>query len=264
MGLRIAWCGGGSYTLRVGFRVSVLWFCVLALAGCETAGARLINGRRAAVGAKLDQIQSLRARLGTIPPAAGGKISLGQAPLVMAVMDDAKFPTGTVVYEQALADLRRVSDVAPHYNQRIRHAKLLEECGTLIARDRNSPPLDIVLESVKLLLTACENIQYVFVLRTAKMTGREFVGDVVAFEVATGRHMGGFPLAITSEGRTDQVRSETRTVTPGRVGSRARGKITTKSTTSAVNADADQLRSELAEEVEAAIKELVPGVLWVS
>lgn len=244
-------------------------FCfllLLAVTGCERANTRAINERRAKVNAKLDQIQGLSGKLAAIPKATEGKIALGTAPLVMAALSETPLPTGTVVYEQALADLRNMNDAPPHYNQRILQATLLEDCGALVARgglSGVSDPVNLPANVAKSKMDSCANIEYVFVLRTTNMTGREFSGDVVVFEVATGKHLGGFPLEISSAGRTDQVTNTTRTVMQARVGNRTRNRVTTKSSTSSVNADADQLKSDLATEVEGLIRELVPAVQWL-
>ena len=238
---------------------------LLALTGCERANTRVINERRSKVNAQLDRIQNLQARLAAIPKATEAKIAMGTVPLVMTVLSESPLPTGTVVYEQSLADLRTVSDAPPHYTQRILQAQLLEECGALVTRGGISPSYDAVNMKdniARMLLDACANLSYVFVLRTTEMDGREFTGDVAVFDVATGKHLGGFPLEIHSAGRTDQVTNTTRTVTPTRVGNRTRTQVTTKSTTTSVNADREQMKSDLTGAVERRIKELVPGVTW--
>ena len=238
---------------------------LLPLASCERENTRVINKRRAAVSAKLDQIQNLRAAVGAVPPVVEGKLSIGTAPLVMTMLTDSPLPTGTVVYEQVLEDLQEKNDAPPHYRQRIARAELLEDCGSLLAKGGLSPNFDPVNTPANVAqqkLDACANIEYIFVLRTKTMEGREFAGDLVAFEVASGKYLGGFPIAFTSEGRTDTVTSTTRSQ-PQRTAGR-RYKITTKTVTSTVNADAEQVRSDLADEVEGGIKHFLPDVRWLN
>lgn len=237
----------------------ILVLSLLALGGCQQSrdNSKLIEKHRPALNAKLERIQGLREKLAAIPPAREGSINMGQAPLVMVGYDHAKVPTGTVVYEQSLADLRTENMAALHYVRPITHAQLLTECGSL-------KPDAYTAEHTETLLQACESIAYVFVLRTQARDERTFVGDVVALEVETGRHLGGFPVTVKSEGRTDEVTTESRTSTRTTGGRRRRERITKTTGTKLVNADREQLRSDMEDEIQAQIKELVPAVQWLN
>ena len=183
----------------------------------------------------------------------------------MTISSDSQLPNGTILYEQAMENLRVPNDNPPHYNLRILYAQLLEQCGGLLERGGLAPsfdPVNLPANVAKQLLDSCINLEYIFVLRTRKLSGREFSGDVVAFELASGKHIGGFPVSFTSEGRTDTVTDTTRTPNPRRVGGRTRNTTKVTTMTHSVNADDAQLRSDLAEEIERSIKQLVPNVQW--
>ncbi len=219
-------------------------FC---LAACEREGTRILNERRAAVSAKLDRVQNLRAALASVPPVTEASLTLGPTPLTFTGL-----PTATVVYEQALTDLRVLNEAGPHYRTRIPQAQLLEDCGELLRRGAD----DAIPAVAKTRLDSCINIEYIFILRTRVFTDHDFQGDVIAFSLATGRPIGGFPLDFTSASRTDTVTSNSYTTTPRR---RGRTPSVTKHTTSrTVNTDAQQVRFDLADAIEAEINALTP------
>jgi len=224
-----------------------------ALTACQRLDTRIINERRAAVSAKLERIQELRKALAAIPPETADTLRLGSAPLVMAAYSDEALPTGTVAYEHTLENLRGRHDAAPHYTFRVRYGTLLEECGELLEKGEGGP-------STKKVLDSCLNLQYVFVLRTRTMERYEFEGDVVAFDLATGKRIGGFPVEATSAGRTETV-TDTKT-TRGRSGRRGRPSNSPskrETVTRSVNADLDELRREIGDEVERRLKQLAPA-----
>lgn len=228
---------------------------LVALTACQRLDTRIINERRAAVSAKLERIQELRKALAAIPPETADTLRLGSAPLVMAAYSDVALPTGTVAYEHTLENLRGRHDAAPHYTFRVRYGKLLEECGELLEKGEGGP-------STKKALDSCLNLQYVFVLRTRTMERYEFEGDVVAFDLATGKRIGGFPVEATSAGRTDTVTDTKTTTIQRRTGRRGRstGSTTkTETVTRTVDADLDELRREIGDEVERRLKQLAPG-----
>lgn len=229
---------------------------LLCLAACEREATRTLNQRRAAVSAKLDRVQTLRATLASVPPFTEPGLTLGTTPLIFTGGPSAPLPTATVVYEQALTDLRVLNEDGPHYRIRIGQAQLLEDCGELLRRGAD----DAVPAVAKARLDSCLNIEYVFVLRTRTFKNHDFQGDVVAFSLATGRPIGGFPIDFTSASRTDTVTSTSYTTTRSRRG-RAPG-VTKNTSTRTVNTDSQQVRFDLADAIEAEIKELAPSVQW--
>ena len=221
---------------------------LLCLSSCQREGTRILNERRAAVSAKLDRVQSLRAALAAVPPVTEPILTLGPTPLTFTGL-----PTATVVYEQALTDLRVLNEAGPHYRARIPKAQLLEDCGELLRRGAD----DAIPAVAKTRLDGCINIEYVFILRTRTFTEHDFEGDVVAFSLATGRPIGGFPLDFTSAGRTDTVTSNSYTTVPRRRGRTP--SVTKHTTTRTVNTDSQQVRFDLADAIEAEIARLAPG-----
>lgn len=235
------------------FALAAALFC---LASCEREAARVLDARRAAVSAKLDRVQALLPTLAAVPPVTEPSLTLGPTPLIFAGATSSPLPTATVVYEQALPDLRVLNEAGPHYRVRIGQAQLLEDCGELLRRGAD----DAIPAVTKTRLDSCLNIEYVFVLRTRTFKDHDFQGDVVAFSLATGRAIGGFPIDFTSASRTDTVTTSSYTTTRTR---RGRVPTVTKNTTTrTVNTDSQQIRFDLADAIEAEIKELAPSVQW--
>jgi len=237
----------------------------LAITGCGGEAKKAIEQRRMPVAAKLAAVTAIAAKARALPPTKEATLTLGTTPLVMALNTTSPLRTGTLVYEQDLDDLSVLKDQAPHYTMRIGRATLLNDCGQLLAKGtygQQSAPNVHVNVAVEY-LDACANLAYVFVLRTQEQKARAFTGDLVAFELASGKHLGGFPIAITSEGRRDTVSNTTTSVSTRHVGTRARTTVTKTTSTSTVDADRDQLASDLADAVQEGIQKLVPAVAWL-
>lgn len=99
-------------------------------------------------------------------------------------------------------------------------------------------------------------------LRTHAKGDRTFEGDVLAFDLATGKPLGGFPIAVRSEGRTDKVTTTTRSYESGNGATarqRRKVRVSEKTRESYVNADASQLRQDIADAVADGIEADVPG-----
>ncbi|MCY1015803.1 hypothetical protein [Pyxidicoccus sp. MSG2] len=242
---------------------ALLLAAVLA-AGCGGEAKKAIEQRRMAVAQKLAKVTSIADQARALPPVKEGSLTLGAAPLVMAFLTTTPLRTGTVVYAEDLDDLSVFKDEPPHYTMRVNQAQLVQACGQLLDKGTygQQTAANVHANVAIEYLDACANLAYVFVLRTREVKGRSFEGDVVAFDLADGKPIGGFPISFTSEGRRDQVRNTTTSVSTQRVGGRNRTTVTKTTTISTVDADSDQLRSDLDGEIEAAIVKLAPAGKW--
>lgn len=184
-------------------------------------------------------------------------------PLVFASdVNEKELSTATVIYAE---DIPELSAPVNHSASRMNRTTLLPECATLLKTGRyNSSSPDVHEIIVRSYLSKCQNLKYLFVLRSKKSEPREFVGDLVAFDLVTGKSLGGLALAIQSEGRTDKVTNAntTTTRTTGVTG-RTTTTRTTTTTTGYVNNDESQLRSELSEAITSGIKRYVPAARFV-
>lgn len=244
--------------------IAVLFLVILS-AGCQSATQKLIEERRAALGPKLGLVEGLADEVKAAPPVTEDHLELGKTPLVMSAIKTAPSITGTLIYAEDLDDVSTEQEIAPHYKARISMARPLRECGSLLRRGTygQQAPQNAHANVAKEFLDACGNVEYVFVLRTRKAESREFIGDVLAFELATGKPLGGFAVDFTSEGRRDKVTNTTTKVTTTRVGNRNRTTVTKTTTTNTVDADAEQLRSDLADAIVDGITRLAPAATWV-
>jgi hypothetical protein len=86
----------------------------------------------------------------------------------------------------------------------------------------------------------------------------------LAFDLKSGKYQGGFSLSVQSAGRTDKVSNTTSTTrqTTGVTGRRRT--VTTKTVSeSYVNSDEAQLRSDLAEAIDAGIEKYLPSAKFI-
>jgi hypothetical protein len=233
---------------------------LFVLAGCEPAAKRAIDESRADVQVTLTRAQKIGTSLPSVPPATKESLTLaGPVVFVQNYKDD--LPTATLAYAEDLPEL-----TAPVlHNDRLPGSVLLSECASLLTRGKHLGTSDIVHANVvKTYLAKCKGLKYLFVIRTRTKTARELAGDVAAFDLASGKYQGGFPLAITSAGRTDKVTNTTTTTQRSTsVGGRARTKKTVTTTESSVNADEAQLRNDLDNAIEDGIMKLVPTAKFI-
>ncbi|MDB4939219.1 MAG: hypothetical protein JWP87_6191 [Labilithrix sp.] len=232
---------------------------LVVVAGCEPAAKRAIEESRADVQAQLARAQKIGTALASVPPVTKEGLTMA-GPVVLAANHKDELPTATLVYAEDLPAL-----TAPVLeNDRLSGAKLLSECASLLTQGQHlGTSTTIHANVVKSYLAKCKNLKHVFVIRTRKKAARELTGDVVAFELASGKYEGGFPLAITSAGRTDKVSNTTTSTTRSGVGRRARATKTVTTTESSVNADESQLRSDLDDAIEDGITRLVPTAKFI-
>ena len=139
---------------------------------------------------------------------------------------------------------------------RLAASTILTECASLLTRGKHvsSSNPNVFENVVKSYLAKCKSVKSLFVIRTRKKEARALEGDVVVFDLASGKHQGGFPLSIQSAGRTDKVTNTTTTSKTTGAGGRRRTTKTSTSTESSVNSDESQLRSNLADAIDAGIR----------
>lgn len=231
----------------------------------ERERSALFDGHRAAVTAKLEAIERLKDRVAALPSVTEDALVAGAHPLVMAGYEHRAEANGAVAYQEDLADLSRIGDSAPHYNQRLYQAHLLADCARLMRLGvyGTSEPQNVHLHVARELLEACEKLRYVFVLRTRRFEGLEFSGDVVAFEVDTGQHLGGFALDFMSDSRAKVVKDTSTRVEQISLGGRLRNQRTVTTTERVVHDDFGDVRGQLDVRIEERLNHLMPGLRWL-
>ncbi len=225
----------------------------------------LFDEHRAAVTAKLEAVERLQARVAAIPPVTRDALTAGARPPVMAGYDHRAESNGAVVYQEDLGDVSRVDQAAPHYGRRIFQADLIVDCARLMRQGvyGTYEPQNVNVDVARGVLEACEQLAYVYILRTRHFEGLVFSGDVVAFEIDTGRHLGGFALAFTSDPRIDVVKDTSTRVDQTSRGGRLRNKRVVTTTEHLVRDDFGAVRGELDARIKEGLRQLMPGLRWL-
>lgn len=233
---------------------------VLLGAGCKLGVKKVIEDNRADVQANLTRAQKIGAGLAAVPPVTKDGITL-PADVVMVAVSRDDLPTATVVYAEDLPELS-----APvEHGDRLAAATLLTECASLLTRGKHvsaSNP-NVFQNVVKNYLSKCKNLKYLFVLRTRKKEARAMSGDVLAYDLASGKLQGGFAIDVQSGGRTDKVTNTTTSTKTTGVGRRRRTTTTKTTSESSVNADESQLRSDLDDAIDDGIRKYVPTAKFI-
>jgi hypothetical protein len=239
-----------------------LLLLVAAAAGCKPNAERVVEAHRAAIVKQLERAAAIQKALAAVPPVTVDGVSATDPPMLVVPLDkDTPLPTATVVYAEDLAELRLDHTEPFSINGRVAGTTILTECASLLARgkyatERTEPAHPIIAEKY---LQKCESLRYLLVLRIRDKQSLSLVGDVVAFDLATARPLGGFRLDVTSGGRTDTVTHDrvvsTRTVGVGRS---RRTERTIARDTSSVNADESALQGELYLTLRSSIRAHVP------
>jgi hypothetical protein len=190
-----------------------------------------------------------------------GKLSLTE-PVVFvgAAKDDV--PTAAFIHAEDLAELG-----APTTNaERFYGTEMLLECASLLSRGKHlSPSNPNIFENVvTTYLAKCKGVRQLFVIRTRERSTRDFVGDLLAYDLATGNYLGGFPLEVHSEGRrslrTETSRSvERRPSSPGR----ARYRIVESARQVVVNDDLAQLRVDASDVIDEGLNQHIPNLTFI-
>ncbi|MBX3190872.1 MAG: hypothetical protein KF819_27995 [Labilithrix sp.] len=242
---------------------AALGVLLVLLAGCNKFGVKgAIEARRAEVQANLDRVTKIGASLATLPPVTIDAVTVATPVVFVAASKDEPLPTATLIHAEDIAEL---AAPVPHAD-RLSDTTLLSECASLLTKGKHvSPSNPNVFENVvKSYLDKCKSIKTLFVVRTRKKESRAFEGDVVAFDLASGKHLGGFALSVTSAGRTAKVTNTTTTVQRTSAASRRRRVIRTTTTTESYqNDDEAQLRSDLADAIDAGITKTIPSATLV-
>lgn len=231
----------------------------------QRARAELFDRYRARVEPKLAAIERLRDRVAALPPVANDTLAAVAHPLVMAGYDHRAETNGAVVYQEDLGDLSRLGDAGPHYNQRLFQAGLPIDCARLMRLGvyGTYEPQNVHLNVAQEYLEVCAKLDYVFVLRTRRFEGLEFSGDVLAFEVDTGRPLGGFALDFTSAARTSLEKDTAVRVDQVSRGGRLRNQRTVTTTERVVRDDFATVRGDLDVHLEENLRRLMPGIRWL-
>lgn len=235
---------------------------LVGLAGrlCSGCLKKLIDDHRPAVESTIARTQQIGASLATIPPVTKDAMTI-PGPVVIARDEDEKqMGTATFIYAEDIAELTS-ADPPNHSASRFTRATLLTECAAIMRTGKyhsSSPSVHEII--VRSYLTKCASLKYVFVVRTRKSEPREFVGDLLAFDLATGKNLGGLALSIQSEGLTSKVTDTSTTTTRSTtVTGRTKTTKTTTTTTGYVNHDESQTLSELYVAIQNGLKKQVPG-----
>jgi hypothetical protein len=231
----------------------------------ERERAALFDAHRPAVMAKLEAIERLKDAVAAMDPVTDASMVPGAHPLVMAGYDHRAEANGAVVYQEDLPDLSRLGDSAPHYNQRIYQAGLLIDCARLMRLGvyGTYEPQNVHLNVAREYLEACEKLEYVFVLRTRRFEGRAFSGDVLAFELDTGKHLGGFALDFKSETLARVLKDTSTRVEQTSSGGRLRTRRIVTTTDRVVHDDFGAVSGELDRRLEENLRQLMPGLRWL-
>lgn len=229
--------------------------------GCSNPAQKVIEANRAETQANLDRAAQLAELVSQAPPVseAGFKVS---APTVFVSVAKDDVPTAVFIHAEDLSEL--LSPVAKP--ERVYGADLLPECASLLTRGKHlsSSNPNVFENVVSTYLAKCKGIRQLFVLRTRERDARNFVGDLLAYDLATKSYLGGFAVDVHSDGRTDQVTRTTRSVErmPSRFG-RSRYQVVETSQQVAVNSDADQLRSDLIAALDEGLQKHLPAMRFI-
>ncbi len=225
------------------------------LMACNDLGS-VIDERRPAVQAQLDRVAALAPALAAVPPYTAARFEALPISLIL-VQDSVDFPlpTATILYPE---DLTAMSGLAPEgHSARLTLSTILPECNALLKTGQyvssSSPAHPIIAQKY---LEKCKFLRYAFVLRTSKIEGREFRGDLVLFDLQTGKALGGMPLSVSSAGLTvkDTSSYQTRSTRTSVTGRRTTT-VTTHTSDTYRDADAAQLTSDIAAAIKAGVKQ---------
>lgn len=234
----------------------------LFCAGCKLGVKKAIDDHRAGVETTIALTQKIGSSLASVPPVTKDGMTIPGPVLFASDVNEKELSTATIIYAEDIAELTAPVD---HSASRLTRANLLTECATILKTGRyHSTSPDVHPIIVRSYLSKCQNLKYVFVLRSRKSEAREFAGDLLAYDLATGKNLGGLALAIQSEGLTTTVTNTNTTTSRGTtVTGRTTTTKTTTTTTGLVNHDESQLRSEMNVAITNGIKKYVPTARFV-
>lgn len=244
---------------------------VPVLTACTSDVKRAIEERGPAVRVVFDRVQAIHKQLANIPPVTKDGIAAGQGPFSLAFFGseaaEGKLGTLGIVYEE---DLQPLAEGNARDIQRILTAADLPECMSLLTQQKHigGAANNVHAVNVKRYLDACLAIRTLLVLRQTKSEPPTlFQGDVVAFDLESGKHLGGFAVNVTSDPYAGSSNSTTTTTTKSTrtsVTGRTTTTITKTTSSGAYDKDAEYSRhhGNIAKAVELGINANIAGVQW--
>jgi hypothetical protein len=244
----------------------LIWSTSMAvIAGCQPPREPLmpvLDKYRVPVTSVLARATEIGKTSTSIPPATEPSINTS-LPVVLVALHREDLPTAAYAYPEDLVELS-----APKtHPDRVPGAKLLPECASLLASQRhldlpNHEPFAHVARSY---LEKCSQVKLLFVVRKRHQEGLAIDGDVVIFEVDSGKYVGGFPISVRSTGGTRTVTKttdETEWKLKSRPGFTSLQQVPVKRE-EVVNNDAAVLHQDFCTAIENGIKSLVPGARFL-